>query len=75
VFRGRVSEANSGGFVSVRSRNYDPPLDLSAYAGLRVRLRGDGRRYKLTLRCSGGWDTVGYTAGMDTPVRQPISLR
>jgi Complex I intermediate-associated protein 30 (CIA30) len=69
AFRGMVSEANNGGFASVRSRNYDPPLDLSAYKGLRIQVCGDGRRYKLTLRCSSGWDTVGYTAGLDTPVR------
>ena len=35
---------------AVRTRNLDPALDLSPYAGLELRLKGDGRRYKLILR-------------------------
>lgn len=39
VFSGNVSTDNSGGFASVRSLNYDPPLDLSAYEGVSLRLK------------------------------------
>ena len=42
------------------------PEDLSAYDGLELRVKGDGRRYKLIVRTSTDWDTVGYTAGFDT---------
>jgi hypothetical protein len=42
--RGVVSTDNSGGFASIRSRNWEPPLDLGAYAGLRLRLKGNGLR-------------------------------
>ncbi|KAF8060080.1 NAGS2 [Scenedesmus sp. PABB004] len=66
LFRARVSTANSGGFVSVRCRNFDPPLDLSPYAGLRLRLRGTGLRYKLILRCDPAWDGVGFCTSFDT---------
>jgi hypothetical protein len=43
--RGVVSTDNSGGFASVRCRNWEPPLDLGAYEGVRLRLRGDGQRW------------------------------
>jgi len=43
-----------GGFVSVRSPLFSPPLDLSAYGGLQFDLLGDGRRYKLAVACADG---------------------
>ncbi|MFN7871611.1 MAG: CIA30 family protein [Cyanobacteriota bacterium] len=43
-----------GGFVSVRSPLFSPPLDLSAYGGLQLDLVGDGRRYKLAVACADG---------------------
>jgi hypothetical protein len=43
-----------GGFVSIRSPLFSPPLDLSAYAGLQLDLLGDGRRYKLAVACADG---------------------
>lgn len=66
VFRGMVSTENRGGFVSVRCRNWEPPLDLGAYAGLRLRLKGNGLRYKAILRTDAGWDGIGYTRSFDT---------
>ena len=66
VFRGTLTDANSGGFASVRSRNCDPPLDLSRSACLALRVRGDGRRYKLILRTDPGWDSLTYCASFDT---------
>ncbi|KAL6198277.1 hypothetical protein ACLB2K_028069 [Fragaria x ananassa] len=79
LFKGVVSTANNGGFTSIRTKNLSTPEDLSAYDGLELRLKGDGRRYKLIVRTSGDWDTVGYTAGFDTvgdqwqTVRLPFS--
>ncbi|CAI7910792.1 unnamed protein product [Closterium sp. NIES-54] len=79
LFTGTVSTANSGGFVSVRTKNLSPSLDLSAYEGLEVRVRGDGQRYKLILRTTAAWDALGYTASFDTlaatwhTVRLPFS--
>ncbi|XP_028764790.1 uncharacterized protein LOC114722840 isoform X3 [Neltuma alba] len=66
VFKGVVSTANNGGFTSIRTKNFSEPENLSAYDGLELRLKGDGRRYKLIVRTSRDWDTVGYTAGFDT---------
>ncbi|KAJ8761838.1 hypothetical protein K2173_005410 [Erythroxylum novogranatense] len=66
LFKGVVSTANNGGFTSVRTRNFSVPEDLSAYDGLELRLKGDGCRYKLIVRTSRDWDTVGYQASFDT---------
>ncbi|MGF1536480.1 MAG: CIA30 family protein [Elainellaceae cyanobacterium] len=65
IFSGTVSTENSGGFASVRTRNLDP-LDLSAYEGIQLRVRGDGNRYKFLLRDSDRWDGVAYSASFDT---------
>ena len=51
-------------------QNFSVPEDLSAYDGLELRLKGDGRRYKLIIRTSLNWDTVGYTASFDTVAGQ-----
>jgi monofunctional biosynthetic peptidoglycan transglycosylase len=60
VFRGVVSLANNGGFASVRSR--PQALDLSAYDGLVLRVKGDGKRYGFRLRTTDRWDGVSYQA-------------
>jgi hypothetical protein len=68
LFSGRVSTANSGGFASVRSRNLNPPLDLSGYGGLRLLVKGDHQRYKFILRNSEGWDSLAYMTSFTTQV-------
>ncbi|KAL9233981.1 hypothetical protein vseg_008909 [Gypsophila vaccaria] len=75
IFRGNVSTANNGGFTSTRTKNFSTPEDLSAYDGLELRLKGDGHRYKLIVRTSSDWDTVGYTAGFDTVEGQWQSIK
>ncbi|XP_009408895.2 protein HIGH CHLOROPHYLL FLUORESCENCE PHENOTYPE 173, chloroplastic-like [Musa acuminata AAA Group] len=51
-------------------QNFSTPEDLSAYDGIEMRVKGDGRRYKLILRTSSDWDTVGYPASFDTTKEQ-----
>ncbi|XP_058200142.1 protein HIGH CHLOROPHYLL FLUORESCENCE PHENOTYPE 173, chloroplastic isoform X3 [Rhododendron vialii] len=75
LFKGVVSTANNGGFSSIRTRNFPVPEDLSAYDGLELRLKGDGRRYKLIVRTSSDWDTIGYTLSFDTVEGQWQSVR
>ena len=67
VFGGVLRTENNGGFASVRTRNYEPPLDFGAYDGLALRVRGDGRRYKVQLRTDADWDGVSYCATMVAP--------
>jgi hypothetical protein len=52
-FDGEVVEAG-GGFVSVRSPLFSPPLDLSFASGLALLLVGEGRRFKLAVACADG---------------------
>ncbi len=66
IFSGRVSIDNSGGFASVRTRNFEPNFDLSNYTGIELRVKGDGQRYKLFMRTETAWDGVGYAYSFDT---------
>ncbi len=74
-FTGYVSTDNSGGFASVRTRNFDPPLNLGTYQGLTLRLRGDGQRYKMFLRDRDGWDAVAYGLSFDTVPQEWITVQ
>ncbi|MBD4020600.1 NADH:ubiquinone oxidoreductase, partial [Xanthomonas citri pv. citri] len=56
-------------------QNFDVAENLCAYDGLELRVKGDGRRYKLIVRTSRDWDTVGYTIGFDTVKDQWQSVR
>ena len=47
-------EPEGGGFVSVRSPVFEPPLDLSPYGALELSLDGEGRRFKLAIACADG---------------------
>eukprot|EP00898_Chlorokybus_atmophyticus_P008474 jgi/Chlat1/8628/Chrsp86S00660 len=66
VFGGVVRTENRGGFASVRTKNYEPALDLSAYDGIALRVKGDGMRYKFIIRCDTNWDGVSYCRSFDT---------
>jgi hypothetical protein len=52
--------------VSARTRNLDPPLDLRGYTGIKLRVRGDGNRYKFILRDSDIWDGPSWSTTFDT---------
>ena len=64
VFEGTLSLERGGGFASVRSR--PAQMDLSAYDGLAIRVRGDGKRYRLRLRADPEFDGVAYQVGFET---------
>jgi hypothetical protein len=64
VFAGHVSLENNGGFASVRTSLGD--TDLSAFSGLALRVKGDGRRYRLRLRTDNRFDGVAYQATFET---------
>lgn len=75
IFSGNVSTENNGGFASVRTRNIEPPLDLSDYEGIELRVTGDGKRYKFILRSEDKWDGVGYSHSFDTIYDFPTTVR
>jgi len=77
VFSGTLSLENNGGFAHTRSMA--APYDLSAHRGLALRVRGDGRRYNLTLKLDRSFDSVMYQADFQAPagawteVRLPLA--
>jgi NADH dehydrogenase [ubiquinone] 1 alpha subcomplex assembly factor 1 len=73
VFAGVVSLDFGGGFASVRSN--PGSLDLSAFAGIEVLLRGDGRRYKLVLKSDAGLGGVNWQAPFQTCRDEPQMVR
>ncbi len=75
LFTGKVSTANSGGFASVRTRNFEPPMNLSDYTGLELRVKGDGQRYKFLVRDSETWDSMAYAYSFDTTANEWITVR
>jgi uncharacterized protein YbjT (DUF2867 family) len=75
IFSGRVSTDNSGGFASVRTRNFDPTMDLTDYTGIELRVKGDGQRYKIFIRTEAAWDGVGYAYSFDTSSNEWMTIQ
>jgi len=64
VFSGTVRLENNGGFASVRSV---PMLEnLTGLTAFVLRVRGDGHRYKFSVRTGAGFDTPLYQSGFTT---------
>lgn len=65
-FAGRTN-TNGGGFSSIRTKPLQ--LDLSEYAGIRVSVKGDGRRYTWRLATDARWRgrEISYWAEFETP--------
>jgi hypothetical protein len=63
-FSGTVSLVNDGGFASIRSGVVE--YDLSQSSALKLRVLGDGKTYKLSLRTDVFYDGVSYQAEFAT---------
>ncbi len=63
VFSGTVSLKNSGGFASARIATL--PYDLRKYEGLKLRVWGDGKKYKMNLKDYAAFDGVQYQAAFE----------
>jgi monofunctional biosynthetic peptidoglycan transglycosylase len=72
LFSGFVSLENNGGFASVRATFQS--LDLSAYQGVTLKVRGDGRRYQLRFRMDGSFDGVAHGTGFDTVAGEWVEI-
>jgi NADH dehydrogenase [ubiquinone] 1 alpha subcomplex assembly factor 1 len=62
-FRGQLSLENNGGFASVRTVYDGKPL---TGGGVRLRVRGDGRRYQFRVRLDEDYDGVSWRASFNT---------
>jgi NADH dehydrogenase [ubiquinone] 1 alpha subcomplex assembly factor 1 len=65
IFSGTVSLEQNGGFASIRAKPRE--YDLAGATALVVRVRGDGKRYKLTVRTDATFDGVQYQARFTPP--------
>ncbi|MGF1547565.1 MAG: CIA30 family protein [Thiotrichales bacterium] len=64
VFSGTVRLENNGGFASVRSAPVRE--NLTGLTAFVLRVRGDGRRYKFSVRTGAGFDTPLYQSSFTT---------
>jgi hypothetical protein len=63
-FQGNLSLENNGGFASVRSPElYERLADVDS---IRLKVRGDGRTYQLSIRTDRVFDGVRYRTSFDT---------
>jgi monofunctional biosynthetic peptidoglycan transglycosylase len=72
TFQGTVSFDNNGGFSSVRSQAV--VHDLSAYKGLILRVRGDGKRYGFRLKTDASFDGVSYQFQIEPPAGKWVDI-
>jgi len=64
VFSGIVSLKNNGGFASLRSPIDD--YDLSAYEGILIKVKGDGKNYYLSFRQTKYFTRFNFTQRFQT---------
>jgi hypothetical protein len=75
-FHGNVSLENSGGFASVRTAPRD--WETAGARAFLLRVRGDGKTYKFTIRTGDGFDGIQYqqrftpATGQWCDVRLPV---
>jgi NADH dehydrogenase [ubiquinone] 1 alpha subcomplex assembly factor 1 len=58
IFKGTVSLENYGGFASTRT--VPVSYDLGEYEGIRIRVKGDGKKYQFRLRTDDSFDGISY---------------
>jgi monofunctional biosynthetic peptidoglycan transglycosylase len=64
VFSGVVSLENNGGFASANMK--PAQFDVSDSDGIRFRIKGDGKRYKITLKNDGAFNGFSYRFAFTT---------
>ena len=64
LFTGNVSLENNGGFASLQSK--PSRYNFTGYEGIAIRVRGDGKRYKLSLKNNTFLDSARYESAFTT---------
>ena len=73
LFQGEVSLENYGGFASMRTLSQE--FELTDFIGLIVRVKGDGKDYRLRLRTDSDYDGIAYQALFSTEQDKWITAR
>jgi monofunctional biosynthetic peptidoglycan transglycosylase len=72
VFTGELSLENNGGFASVRRAAEQ--VALAGASSVVLRVRGDGKTYRLRFRTKGGYDVPSYQADFETVAGEWIDV-
>lgn len=64
-FNGTISLKNNGGFASLR-RSFDHPISSEKWNGIRLKVRGDGLTYQISLRETSYFNGYSFVAGFST---------
>jgi NADH dehydrogenase [ubiquinone] 1 alpha subcomplex assembly factor 1 len=64
IFSGNVSLENNGGFASLRSPVKD--YNFEKFAGLEIKLKGDGKRYSFSMKETTYFNGYFYTSSFET---------
>jgi hypothetical protein len=72
-FAGRVSLENGGGFASVRTA--PRKWDTARASAFLLRVLGDGRTYKFTVRTDDGFDGIQYQCRFTPPAGEWAGMR
>ena len=73
LFQGVVSLDNYGGFASIRTHPRE--FDLIGSKGLIVRVKGDGKDFRLRLRTDNTYDGIAYQTHFSTEQDRWITAR
>jgi monofunctional biosynthetic peptidoglycan transglycosylase len=73
IFQGNISLENNGGFASTRTlpRQYQ----LDNFAGIEIRVRGDGKTYQFRLRENDRFDGIAYRYHFRTQAGEWMTVR
>jgi len=64
LFQGVLSLENYGGFSSLRTHTGE--FDLALYKGLMIRVKGDGKDYRLRLKMDTSFEGIAYQVHFST---------
>lgn len=72
---GYVSTENNGGFAGIRTKLFSRPLDCSSCSGLKIKIRGDGQRFKFIIRDDEEWNGTAWSFSLDTKVNGTVEVK
>jgi monofunctional biosynthetic peptidoglycan transglycosylase len=72
IFHGEVSLENYGGFASIRTRPQE--YQLHGFEGISLRVKGDGKKYRLRLKTDDEFEGVAYQVGFTTQAETWITV-
>ena len=73
VFTGNISLKNNGGFASLRSPVKD--YNFEEFSGLELRVKGDGKRYSISMKETTYFTGIFYTSTFKTKEDEWINIK